>query len=84
MRLLFVNPPAIPESVKTARVKAYVEHNRHYQQVWNIVNLDDTVLYPPRRSAIPTLILWGSRIKSSPFPARTDSIAASRAANWFG
>lgn len=61
MRLLFVNPPAIPESVKTARVKAYVERHRHYQQVWNIVNLDDTVLYSTRRSAIPTLILWGKQ-----------------------
>lgn len=31
--------------------------------MWNIVNLDDTVLYPPRRSAIPTLILWGKQDK---------------------
>lgn len=61
MSLLFVNPPPLPETVKAALVKDYVERNRHYQQVWNIVNLYDTALYPPRRSRIPTLILWGKQ-----------------------
>ena len=61
MSLLFINPPSISEPVKAALVKDYVERNRHDQQVWNIVNLYDTVLYPPRRSGIPTLILWGKQ-----------------------
>ena len=61
MSLLFINPPSISEPVKAALVKDYVERNRHDQQVWNIVNLYDTVLYPPRRSRIPTLILWGKQ-----------------------
>ena len=61
MSLLFVNPPSIPEPVKAARVKDYAERNRHDQQVWNIVNLYNTVLYPPQRFQIPTLILWGKQ-----------------------
>lgn len=45
MCLLLVNPPAIPDEVKEALIKDYVERNRHYQQVWDIVNLYDTLLY---------------------------------------
>ncbi len=59
MRLLLVNPPAIPAEVKEALIKDYVERNRHYQQVWDIVNLYDTLLYQRRRIRVPTLILWG-------------------------
>lgn len=59
MSLLFVNPPPIPEPVKEAAVKDYVERNRHYQQVWDIVNLYDTVLYDRLKIRVPTLILWG-------------------------
>lgn len=59
MSLLFVNPPAIPESVKEAQVKGYVEHNRHYQQVWDIVNLYTSVLDVRPKFSIPTLIIWG-------------------------
>jgi pimeloyl-ACP methyl ester carboxylesterase len=59
MRLLLVNPPVIPDAVKAALVKEYVERNRHYQQVWNIVNLYDTLLYHRRHIRVPTLILWG-------------------------
>ena len=60
MSLLFANPPSIPESVKAALVKDYVERNRHYQQVWNIVNLYDTVLEDGPPLWIPTLVLWGT------------------------
>lgn len=59
MRLLFVNPPAIPDTVKEALIKDYVERNRHYQQVWNIVNLYDTLLNHRQRIRVPVLILWG-------------------------
>jgi abhydrolase domain-containing protein 6 len=59
MSLLFVNPPPIPESAKEAAVKDYIDHNRHYQQVWNIVNLYDTVFYNGLKIRVPTLILWG-------------------------
>ena len=60
MRLLFANPPSIPESVKAALVKDYIERNRHYQQVWNIVNLYDTALEDGPPIWIPTLVLWGT------------------------
>lgn len=59
MSLLFVNPPAIPESVKEAQVKDYVERNRHYQQVWDIVNLYTNTLNVHSKLNIPTLIIWG-------------------------
>ncbi|MDS4026156.1 MAG: alpha/beta hydrolase [Candidatus Contendobacter sp.] len=60
MGLLFVNPPSIPEPVKAALVKDYVERNRHYQQVWDIVNLYDTMLEDGPPIWIPTLVLWGA------------------------
>ncbi len=59
MRLLFVNPPVIPDTVKDALIKDYVERNRHYQQVWNIVNLYDNALDRRQRIRVPALILWG-------------------------
>lgn len=59
LALLFVNPPAIPEAVKSSLVQEYVDHNRHYQQVWNIVNLYGTVLNELPPSSLPTLIVWG-------------------------
>ena len=60
MSLLFANPPQIPQPVKEAVVKDYVERNRHYQQVWNIVNLYDTLLNQGPRLRIPTLVIWGA------------------------
>ena len=57
--LLFVKPPAIPESIKASLIKDYDEHNRHYQQVWNIVNLYLDVLDRCPKSQLPTLIVWG-------------------------
>lgn len=59
MSLLFVKPPAIPDPVKAALVQDYRERNRHYQQVWDIVNLYDTLLDRRLRIQTPTLILWG-------------------------
>lgn len=61
MSLLFVKPPAIPDTVKAALVQDYSERNRHYQQVWDIVNLYDTLLDRRLRIRIPTLILWGDK-----------------------
>ena len=59
MRLLFVHPPAIPDTIKESLITDYVERNRHYQQVWNIVNLYDTLLDHRWRIRVPVLILWG-------------------------
>jgi pimeloyl-ACP methyl ester carboxylesterase len=59
LRLLFVNPPEIPAPEKKAIVADYVTRNRHYVQVWDIVNLYDDVLRQPPPSVLPTLIVWG-------------------------
>ena len=61
LRLLFVSPPNVPDTVKDALIRDYVERNRHYQQVWDIVNLYDTLLAVPLRLRLPTLILWGQK-----------------------
>lgn len=60
--LLFVNPPFIPDAVKTERVSDYVDRNRQYQQIWDIVSLYKDVLcqQPPR---LPTFALWGKEDK---------------------
>ncbi|MFZ4537573.1 alpha/beta fold hydrolase [Propionivibrio sp.] len=63
MSLLFVNPPTLPESLKESLVKDYVERNRHYQQIWNIVNLYDTALSDHPIFEVPTLIIWGKEDK---------------------
>lgn len=57
--LLFVNPPQIPDSVKAEKVKDYIIRNRHYQKVWDIVNLYDNVLCQSSPIQAPTLIIWG-------------------------
>ncbi len=59
IRLLFVNPPQIPDSVKVEKVKDYMTRNRHYQQIWDIVNLYDDVLCQSSSIQAPTLIIWG-------------------------
>lgn len=63
--LLFVTPPTIPDSVKTQRVNDYITRNRHYQKIWDIVNLYDDVLCQRRRvsSQLPTLAIWGTEDK---------------------
>lgn len=62
IRLLFVNPPSILDTVKTEKVNDYINRNRQYQQTWDIVNLYKDVLcrQPPR---IPTFALWGKEDK---------------------
>lgn len=62
--LLFVTPPPIPDSIKEEKVKDYITRNRHYQQIWDIVNLYDNVLCgqkPPIQ--LPTLVVWGKEDK---------------------
>lgn len=59
MQLLFYKRPVVPESIQRDLIADYQKSNRHYQQVWDIVNL---YLYgmekiPP--GSIPTLLLWG-------------------------
>lgn len=62
MRLLFVRPPTLPPEVQQRLLKEYVEHNRHYQQVWNIVSLYNALLEPPALwLQAPTLIVWGAQ-----------------------
>ena len=60
MKLLFYRPPDIPESSKNDLINSYVESNRHYQQVWDIVNLYLRVIEVGKALNAPTLILWGS------------------------
>ena len=59
MGLLFSNPPVIDNSIKEAAVKEYSINNRHYQQVWDIVNLDIAVLDSIGNFIKPTFIIWG-------------------------
>lgn len=61
--LLFVTPPQIPNAVKVAKVKDYVDRNRQYQQIWDIVNLYDQVLCQPPPMQVSTLIIWGEEDK---------------------
>lgn len=61
--LLFVTPPTIPDSVKTERVNDYITRNRHYQKIWDIVNLYDNVLCQRRSTQLPTLAIWGREDK---------------------
>jgi abhydrolase domain-containing protein 6 len=59
LQLLFVSPPAIPEAKKSDLVAEYMRNNRHYVQVWNIVNLYDDILAQRALARVPTLIVWG-------------------------
>jgi hypothetical protein len=63
MALMFARPPKVPKNVRESLIRDYVTRNHHYQQVWNIVNLFDTVLYPAAGRVLtfeqPVLILWG-------------------------
>ncbi|WP_295389773.1 alpha/beta hydrolase [uncultured Thiodictyon sp.] len=59
LRLLFAAPPAVPERIREALLKDYVTRNRHYQQVWDIVNLYGRALDRPPRLPPQVLILWG-------------------------
>lgn len=61
--LLFVTPPTIPDSVKAEKLNDYITRNRHYQQVWDIINLYDDKLYQGVPTQFPTLIIWGKQDK---------------------
>jgi pimeloyl-ACP methyl ester carboxylesterase len=60
LRLLFVKPPDIPAAERDAIIADYVARNRHFVQVWNIVNLYDAVLWRESAPRLPTLIVWGT------------------------
>ena len=59
MSLLFFKPPTISSEIKESAIKKYVSNNLHYQQVWNIVNLDLMMLEENQVSTTPTFIAWG-------------------------
>jgi abhydrolase domain-containing protein 6 len=59
LRLLFVTPPTLPAPERQKIVAEYVGHNRHYVQVWDVVNLFDDVLTRSTMARVPTLIVWG-------------------------
>ena len=58
-----MTPPQIPDSVKEQKVNEYINHNLHYQQVWDIVNLYDDILCQGVTTQLPTLIIWGKEDK---------------------
>lgn len=61
--LLFFTPPTIPDSVIAEKVNDYITRNRHYQQVWDIVNLYDDILCQDVPTQLPTFIIWGKEDK---------------------
>lgn len=61
MSLLFVTPPSSPDAVKAEKVRDYQTRNRHYPQVWDIVNLYEDVLCQNRSLQRPTLAIWGKQ-----------------------
>lgn len=61
MSLLFFKPPVIEEAVKAQLLKDYANNNRHYQQVWDIVNFYVMSLNQRQAHPVRTLILWGKQ-----------------------
>jgi abhydrolase domain-containing protein 6 len=61
--LLFFTPPPIPDAFVLEKVSDYNIRNRHYQQVWDIVNLYDDVLCQGVPTQLPTFIIWGKEDK---------------------
>ena len=59
MRLLFSRAPSMNEEIKAQLTKEYLENNRHYQQVWDIVNFYGNSLNQLPKQSIRTLIIWG-------------------------
>jgi abhydrolase domain-containing protein 6 len=59
MSLLFFKPPTLSSEIKESAIKEYISNNLHYQQVWNIVNLDLMTLEKNQVSTTPTFIAWG-------------------------
>jgi pimeloyl-ACP methyl ester carboxylesterase len=59
MDMLFAKPPVISDDIKTQLLQDYRNDNRHYQQVWNIVNFYGNTLKRLPNQYLPTFILWG-------------------------
>ena len=64
MALLFAQPPSIPDDVRMSLIHEYATRTQHYRQVWDIVNLFDSVLQDvcgePLGINSPVLIVWGA------------------------
>lgn len=61
MKLLFANPPKIDNAIQESLIKEYQKNKRHYQQVWDVVNLDITILNNAPSSPTPAFIVWGEK-----------------------
>ena len=61
MSLLFANPPVMSDAIKNGAIAEYSKNNRHYQQVWDIANLDIAILESAQNSMKPTFIVWGKK-----------------------
>ena len=61
MQLLFYRPPIVPESIQQSLIADYQKSSRHYQQVWDIVNLYLYEIEKNPPSPIPALIMWGKQ-----------------------
>ncbi|QWD59901.1 alpha/beta hydrolase [Polynucleobacter sp. MWH-UH35A] len=59
MQLLFYKPPVLSEAIQQSLVADYQKSNRHYQQVWDIVNLYLYEIEKNPHSHKPVLMLWG-------------------------
>lgn len=59
LSMLLVNAPKLAPETQAAVLAPYQQNTNHYIQVWNIVNLYDTVLADMPANRLPTLILWG-------------------------
>jgi pimeloyl-ACP methyl ester carboxylesterase len=59
MSLLFDKPPELTAKMKGDAIAQYISDNRHYQQVWDIVNLDIAILDGPQIFNKPVFIMWG-------------------------
>lgn len=61
MGLLFFQPPMIDAGIKEKLIQDYKDNNRHYQQVWDMVNFYGQALVGPAKQSPRTLILWGEQ-----------------------
>jgi abhydrolase domain-containing protein 6 len=59
MDLLFSHPPHIEPQRRRTLLAEYITQNRHYVQVWNVVNMYDDVLKRTPLAPKRTLIVWG-------------------------
>jgi pimeloyl-ACP methyl ester carboxylesterase len=57
--MLFRHPPHIEASRREVLLAEYIEQNRHFVQVWNVVNMYANVLRRRGLAQKRTLIIWG-------------------------